>query len=220
MTIRRLSQHWAVVIASAILVTLGGVNVAGAHDTDPYHYAPSQGDVSGYYNDSGWLAGYNSIISWMIWQSSDRCEPDSKLLDYCGRHEVFEHEVWLSNYRSRYPEEYRWSSYPVAYSTNLPGTTYLDTQESDPAEEVSFTVGTLDVEQLHPWTWYYADITAEPDWPGPNWMKLRIQTGNEDQPGCGIWVSPDWCMLYPHNGFTRIDFSAHQTMPGYVSYGP
>lgn len=156
----------------------------------------------------------------MIWQSSDRCQPDSKLYTFCTGDTIFEHEVWLSNYQSLYPQEFRWSSYPQGYSTSLPGTTYLDTQASDPAGEVSFTVGTLDGDQLSPYTWYYANIIAQPDWPGPNYMKLRVQTGIDDAWGCGIVVTPDWCMLDPHNGFTRIDFTAHQTMPGYVSYGP
>lgn len=216
MLIRRRPQTWLLTFASALLLFASSSTSVGAHYMDPYYYAPSQGDVSGYDNSYG----YRSIDSWMIWQSSDRCQPDSKLYAFCTGDTVFEHEVWLSNYRSLYPQEYRWASYPQAYSSNLPGTTYLDTQDSDPATEVSFTVGTLDGDQLRPYTWYYGNIMANPDWPGPNYMKLRIQTGVDDQPGCGIWVSPPWCMLNPHNGFTRIDFTAHRTLPGYVSYGP
>ncbi|ADU50487.1 hypothetical protein Tmar_0364 [Thermaerobacter marianensis DSM 12885] len=113
-----------------------------------------------------------------------------------------------------YPEEYRYAKWPEAYATNFPGTAYLNTQASDDETEENWTVGTLDAGEFEPYVQYYADIIGSPDYPGTNWWKLYFELGVIDAPLCGITVSPEWCMLYPHDRYMRIPFTYHYTFPG------
>lgn len=182
------------------------------------HFSPTQGDVNAGDNLSGSLPGYREIHSWMIWQTASTCTTSSALYTFCsGQHDVFEHNVELSNYQSVYPYEYRYAKWPEAYSSNFPGRKYLDTQASDSGLE-SFTVGTLDAEQFQPYVWYYGNIIGSPDYPGPNWYQLRFEVGDSDDQGwmCGVIVSYEWCMLSPDHGNARIPLTNHYTFPNHL----
>lgn len=107
---------------------------------------------------------------------------------------------------------------PEAYSSNFPGRKYLDTQASDPPGLESWTVGTLDAEQFQTYTWYYGNVLGTADYAGPNWYQLRFEVGDSDDSGwgCGIWISYDWCMLYPDHGYARVPLTNHYTFPNHL----
>ncbi len=137
---------------------------------------------------------------------------------FCGGHQVFEQNIELSNYQSLYPEEFRYARNPEGYMSNWPGTTYLDTPASNAEGLENFSVGTLDPGQFEEYVWYYGHVVAHPDFPGPNWVQIRFDIGDEDQWGCGIWVSPEWCMLDPHADFSVIPLKNNYTVPGYFRW--
>lgn len=215
---RRISLRLFAAAASVVLLATVAGEVASAHSGWSYtHFSPTQGDVNA--QDSSTFPGYREINSWMIWQTTGSCNTSSALYTFCsGQHDVFEHNVELSNYQTVYPSEYRYAKWPEAYSSNFPGRKYLDTQASDPSGLESWTVGTLDAEQLQPYTWYYGNIIGTPDYPGPNWYQLRFEVGDSDDAGwgCGIWISYDWCMLYPDHGYARIPLTKNYTFPNHL----
>jgi len=207
------------VAVSAILFALGVGQFALAHTGWSYtHFSPTQGDVNAGTNVSGYFPGMREINSWTIWQTTSSCNTSSALYTFCsGQHDVFEHQVDLSNYQSVWPYEYRYAKWPEAYSSNFPGRKYLDTQVSDSGVD-SWTVGTLDAEQIQPYTWYYANIVGSADYAGPNWYELRWDVGNSDDQGwmCGIIVSYDWCMLTVRHSHKRVPMTYHYTFPNHL----
>lgn len=71
----------------------------------------------------------------MIWSTGATCNTSSALYTFCsGQHDVFEHNVELSNYQSVWPYEYRWAKWPEAYLSNSPDRKYLDTSGGHRAE--------------------------------------------------------------------------------------
>lgn len=219
----RLRSHASLIVSGLMMVLAGylainSANTASANVVGILNWTPSQGYVQG--RESYYYPGYRDINSWMIWSSSgDPCSSSSRIYAFCStapqQHRVFEHEVWLYNYQEsyNYPYSYAWANVLQGYSTSLPGGVYLDTRDSDPSGELSFTVGTVDAWSIQTNNWYYANILTDPYYPGPNWFALRFQYGNVDQPGCGVWVSLPWCMLYPHDGYERIAYASRYTVP-------
>ena len=206
----------ALIFVSAAIAALGAAIPAMGHGDSYTNFSPTQGDVNAGINVSGQFPGYAEINSLIIWQTTSSCNTSSALYTMCaGLHPVFEHNVELSNYHTLYPQEYRFAKWPEAYSSNFPGRKYLDNQVSDSGID-TWTVGTLDGSQFQPYTWYYGNIVGTPDYPGPNWYQLRFEVGNIDQPGCGIWVSYDWCMLIPQHGYPRIPMTLNYTFPNHL----
>lgn len=212
-----LIQKWGLIAASIVLIAVSGSNIVRADSVSYTQWAPTKGNVKAYNNTT--FPGKRSVDSWIRWETTSTCNTSSALCTFCSnQHRVYEHNIEMSNYGSVYPQEYRWGKYPEAWNGNFPGTAYLDTQASDDPNIESWTVGTLDAPQFSAYTTYYANVLGSPDYPGPNWWQLRHEYGNIDQAGCGIWVSPWWCMLYPHGGRTRIPMSWHYTFPGEWSW--
>lgn len=103
----------------------------------------------------------------------------------------------MSNYRSKYPEEFRWGKWPEGYCTNYPGTTYLDTQASDNSNLENWTVGTLDGPFFASYRWYHTTIVGTPAAPGPNWYQVRIEAGVMDNDAWRVFGGPAWAMTRP-----------------------
>lgn len=219
MAVRHARRKLNLAVCGVILLALSGASIARADWVSPYNYGPNRGDLYADRRSFGSWGIRAYITGWVIWETYPQCDADSRLYAFCeGWHHIFEHNVELSNEQYRYyPEEYRWARHPIAgYATNYPGTTYADTPASDDPGLENLTVGTLDANFLNTYQWYYADIFATPDHPGPNWTQIRIDIGSADQGAC--WADPAWCMLRAHAEYSIIPLTHHRTLPGYIAY--
>lgn len=203
------------VVATVAMAALATMNIASASYTT---FSPTQGDIDGKVSVFG--SEYRDHNSRMIWETSSSCTTSSRLYNFCsGIDDVFEHEIWLDNRHTQYPEGYRWAHWNQAMSTNLPGGTYIDVPDSDPSDRWSITAGTVDADQIQPYVWYYANMTSDSDGPGPNWYFINFQVGDRDVPGC--FTGNAWCMLDPDETYQRILLNSYYTFPNHLYwYGP
>ncbi len=217
MTVMRRARAGTVVafLITAVMVALAFRQLASASYTT---FAPTQGDIDAKISAFG--PQYRDHNARMIWQTSSSCTSSSRLYNFCsGIDKVFEHEIWLDNRQTQYPEAYRWAHWNQGYSTNLPGGTYIDVPDSDPWYAWGITVGTVDADDLQPYVWYYANMVSDADGPGPNWYFLNFQVGDRDVPGC--ITGNAWCMLSPDETYQRILLNSYYTFPNHLYwYGP
>ena len=139
------------------------------------HFVPTRGTVE------GTEPGSRLIDSKIIWDTTDECNPNSRLYNFCsGKSSIFEHEIWLNNYQDN-PGKYQWAMRNTdLWADEVPEDFfYLDTPLGDPEGEFSITFGTTHATYLEANKWYHVMILSDPGYDGPNYFKLRFEVGNK-----------------------------------------
>lgn len=177
------------------LVLVGGSAIAGVYDHYPYQYwSPYQGivhvnhfSVRFAYNDMNWASRTGYFFN----------DGSSK--------NGYEHENWFYDYCDVGGCAYSRSA--TNFFTNLPGSTDLDNNYSNPSGEVNLEVMTLDGHLIQGWTWYYADMHLQPNssW---SWFKLR-SVRTTASVSCTRW----WCP-FEHDGRVILNYNGPYDAPG------
>ncbi len=226
-----------VVAFSGSLVTLGCFNLASDANADVLadwqHFAPTHVEVEGkeIHQEVPGVPEWSRVLEvdgLMRWDTTEECNLNSRLYNFCsGKSTVFEFEVWLSDHRTVYPQEYSLAWRNIrdeadwGWGTSLPDTNYLDTNTCD-KEEFSMTVGTLSARDISARTPYYTVVRSERTYSeGPNWFKVGVAVGKNDAKvdwACESLVPAEWCMLSESDAAVAIPFCYRYTFPGTGSW--